>query len=120
MRSGPSACAPRRALASERDQNFHLRTADGSEWVLKIANPAEDPALLDMQTRALLHIAEVDPKLAVPRVRATSEGALFHDVDADDGRRFLVRLLSFLPGQLLGDAAARPAVTLVSIRIGTH
>lgn len=24
-------------LASERDQNFHLRTKDGSEWVLKIA-----------------------------------------------------------------------------------
>ena len=48
-------------LASERDQNFRLRAEDGSEWVLKIANPAEDPAILDMQTRALLHIAQVDP-----------------------------------------------------------
>jgi hydroxylysine kinase len=27
-------------LASERDQNFRLRAKDGSEWVLKIANPA--------------------------------------------------------------------------------
>ena len=98
------------ALASERDQNFRLRTADGSEWVLKIANPAEDPALLDMQTRALLHIAEVDPELSVPRVRANPEGALFHEVDADDGRRFIVRLLSFLPGKLLDDAAPHPAL----------
>ena len=98
------------ALASERDQNFRLRTADGSEWVLKIANPAEDPALLDMQTRALLHIAEVDPELSVPRVRTKPEGALFHEVDADDGRRFIVRLLSFLPGQLLDDAAPHPAL----------
>lgn len=97
-------------LASERDQNFRLRSADGSEWVLKIANPAEDPALLDMQTRALLHIAEVDPELSVPRVRATPEGALFHEVDADDGRRSIVRLLSFLPGQLLDDAAPHPAL----------
>jgi hydroxylysine kinase len=97
-------------LASERDQNFRLRTADGSEWVLKIANPAEDPQLLDMQTLALLHIAEVDPDLSVPRVRANREGAMFHEVGADDGRRFVVRLLSFLPGQLLGDAAPHPAL----------
>ena len=98
------------ALASERDQNFRLRTADGSEWVLKIANPAEDPALLDLQTRALLHIAKVDPELSVPRVRASPEGALFHEVDADDGRRFIVRLLSFLPGKLLDHAAPHPAL----------
>jgi len=102
--------ASARPLASERDQNFRLRAEDDSEWVLKIANPAEDPALLDMQTRALLHIARVDPRLPVPRIRATSEGALFHEVDADDGRRSIVRMLSFLPGQLLGDAAPHPAL----------
>jgi Ser/Thr protein kinase RdoA (MazF antagonist) len=71
-------------LASERDQNYRLRTADGSNWVLKIANTAEDPELLDMQTRALLHIAEVDPDLPVPWVRATAEGAFSHEVGADD------------------------------------
>ena len=37
-------------LESERDQNFRLSAKDGSEWVLKIANPAEDPDLLDMHT----------------------------------------------------------------------
>jgi Ser/Thr protein kinase RdoA (MazF antagonist) len=97
-------------LASERDQNFRLRTADGSEWVLKIANPAEDPEILDMQTQALLHIARVDPRLPVPRVRATPGGALLHEVEADDGRRSIVRVLSFLPGQLLDDAAPHPAL----------
>jgi len=97
-------------LASERDQNFRLRAEDGSEWVLKIANPAEDPAILDMQTRALLHIARLDPELPVPRVRATPEGALLHEVDAYDGRRSIARVLSFLPGQLLDDAAPHPAL----------
>ena len=97
-------------LASERDQNFRLRAEDGSEWVLKIANPAEDPAILDMQTRALVHILQVDPSLPVPRVRATPEGTLFHEVDGDDGRRFIVRVLSFLPGQLLDAAPPHPAL----------
>ena len=97
-------------LDSERDQNFHLRAKDGGEWVLKIANPAESPALLDMQTQALLHIAEADPSLAVPRVKVTPEGAPFHEIDAADGRRFIVRVLSFLPGQLLDDATLHPAL----------
>ena len=73
-------------LHSERDQNFRLRAKDGSEWVLKIANPAENPAILDMQTQALLHIARVDPRLAIPRVKATPDGALFHEIDGADGR----------------------------------
>jgi len=98
------------SLVSERDQNFRLLTNDGSEWVLKIANPAENPALLDMQTQALLHIAQVDPSLAIPRVRATPDGALFHEIDGADGRRFIARVLSFLPGQLLDDATLHPAL----------
>ncbi|MCH7709096.1 MAG: phosphotransferase, partial [Myxococcales bacterium] len=97
-------------LDSERDQNFRLRAKDGSEWVLKIANPAENPALLEMQTQALLHIAQVDPSLAIPRVKATPDGALFHEIDGADGRRFIARVLSFLPGQLLDDAALHPAL----------
>jgi len=97
-------------LASERDQNFHLRDTDGSEWVLKIANPAENPALLDMQTQALLHIADIEPDLPVPRVRATPDGAVLHEIDGQDGRRYIVRVLSYLPGQLLEDARLHPAL----------
>jgi 4-aminobutyrate aminotransferase-like enzyme/Ser/Thr protein kinase RdoA (MazF antagonist) len=97
-------------LDSERDQNFQLRAKDGSEWVLKIANPAENPALLEMQTQALLHIAQVDPSLAIPRVKATSDGALFDEIDGADERRFIVRVLSYLPGQLLDDATLHPAL----------
>ncbi len=97
-------------LASERDQNFHLRAKDGNEWVLKIANPAEKPEILDMQTQALLHIGRTDPSLPIPRVKVTPDGALFHEIDGADGRRFIVRVLSFLPGQLLGDATLHPAL----------
>ena len=97
-------------LASERDQNFQLRAKDGSEWVLKIANPAEDLALLDMQTQALLHIAQADPSLPIPRVKATPDGEMFHEMDAADGQRYIVRVLSYVPGQLLDDAKLHPAL----------
>jgi 4-aminobutyrate aminotransferase-like enzyme/Ser/Thr protein kinase RdoA (MazF antagonist) len=91
-------------LDSERDQNFRLRTEGGPDWVLKIANPAEDPAVLDLQTEALLHIARVAPDLAVPRVESTLHGEHRHSIEGQDGRRFVVRVLSFLPGTLLEHA----------------
>jgi len=93
-----------RALVSERDQNFHLRSDEGCEYVLKIANPAEDPAVLDFQTQALLHIARVNPELPVPHLVTTTEGAPSCVVDGADGRRFITRLLSYLKGGLLDES----------------
>ena len=57
-------------LDSERDQNFRLRSLSGREYVLKIANPAEDRAVTNLQTEALLHLAAADPGLPVPRLGA--------------------------------------------------
>jgi 4-aminobutyrate aminotransferase-like enzyme/Ser/Thr protein kinase RdoA (MazF antagonist) len=110
------------ALDSERDQNFRLDAADGRQWVLKITNPAEDPAVLDLQSQALAHIADVDPGLAVPRVRPALDGVASHEVEGADGRRFITRVLSFLPGELLGAVEASPAlrqdVGAVAARLG--
>jgi Ser/Thr protein kinase RdoA (MazF antagonist) len=105
-----SIAASAHPLDSERDQNFRLCSGDGPDWVLKIANPAEDPAVLDMQTEALLHIAHVDPDLAVPHVKTTLDGSYSHTIEGPDGRRFITRVLSFLPGALLDEAA--PSSTL--------
>ena len=93
--------AEARTLYGERDQKFHVRAADGREFVLKVANPAEDPAVVDFQTRALLHIAAVDAGLPVPQVVPAANGEPYRWVVGPDGRRSLVRLLTFLPGRLL-------------------
>lgn len=99
-----------RPLVSERDQNFRLSTPEGGEWVLKIANPAEDPAVLDLHIRALAHIADSDPELPVPRIRAARDGTVSHEIEGDGGRRFFANVLSFLPGRTLDQAAADPAL----------
>jgi hydroxylysine kinase len=87
-----------RRLDSERDQNFRLRSPDGCEYVLKIANPAEDRAVTNLQTEALLHLASADPGLPVPRVFAARNGMSELDIAFDDGSTRVVRLLSFLAG----------------------
>jgi len=43
-------------LSGERDQSLRLDSPDGG-FVVRIANPAEDLAVLDMQQAALEHIA---------------------------------------------------------------
>jgi Ser/Thr protein kinase RdoA (MazF antagonist) len=63
-----------RPLESERDQNFGLEVDGDSAFVLKIANPAEPPEIVDFQTRAFLHVARCDPGLAVPRVHTLLVG----------------------------------------------
>jgi 4-aminobutyrate aminotransferase-like enzyme len=53
-------------LGSERDQTFLV--GDG---VLKISNTGEDPAVLDLEAKALEHIERVDPELPIARQRGS-------------------------------------------------
>ncbi len=85
-------------LRSERDQNFLMRTADGANYVLKLANAVQDPAIATFQTRALVHVAAVDPLLAVPRVIATRTGDWEFRWASDDGVLRIGRLVTFLSG----------------------
>ena len=91
-------------LSAERDCNFRLLTADGA-LLLKISNPAEDLAAIEAQTDALLHIAERDPTLPVPRVLRTLVGEAVLAWPRPTGV-LQVRLLSYLPGQPLHLAPA--------------
>lgn len=96
-------------LVSERDRNFKLRRSDGSAFVLKIANAAEDPDVLDLQTRALQWVAERDPTVPVPRVCPSLHGRAMQSVEVG-GRHYVVRLLTYLEGELMSKHA--PTVAL--------
>ncbi len=89
-----------RPLYSERDQNFRLTAVDGSEWVVKVVNAAEEDATLACQFAALAHVAVVDPGLPVPRHRKTRDGADCARVTGPDGRQWRLCVLSFLPGRI--------------------
>jgi 4-aminobutyrate aminotransferase-like enzyme len=84
-------------LDSERDQNLRLRS-EKRDFLLKISNSADGPAVLDMQNRAMLHIARVDPDLPVTRPLETISGASYHVVEDATGTKHCIRLLTFVPG----------------------
>ncbi|MDB6082865.1 MAG: aminotransferase [Gammaproteobacteria bacterium] len=91
-----------RSLSGERDRNFHLRTADARDYVLKIVDGAADPQTTDCQVSVLRHLAEQDPSLPVPRVFATQQGADLGSVE-QGGVDHATCLMGYLPGQLLAD-----------------
>jgi 4-aminobutyrate aminotransferase-like enzyme/Ser/Thr protein kinase RdoA (MazF antagonist) len=87
-----------RALVSERDQNFAITEADGTSWVLKVSNAAEDPGVVEMEVAAVERIAAVDPSLPVPIVRSSRAGTPIARVEIG-GKPHLVRALPLLPGR---------------------
>lgn len=89
-------------LPSERDQNFLLRTPRGDGFVLKIANAADDRALLEAQNAALDHVAARTP--LCQRIIPTKDG---HQVV--EAGRHAVRLLTWMPGEPLA-SVARPSL----------
>ena len=87
-----------RPLVSERDQNFAISAEDGSGWVLKISNAAEDRGVVEMEVAAVARIAAVEPDLPVPSARATLDGEPIASIETDEDVH-LVRLLPLLPGR---------------------
>lgn len=102
-------------LPSERDQNFRLDTTAGPALVLKIANAAETHGVLDAQNAVLSHLAERDPSLGVPRVRATLTGESIATGSSREGPTHYVRLLSYVPGHPFVEAAPHPPELLESL-----
>src|SRR3954462_340088 len=85
------------ALGSERDQAFLID--DGAAGgVLKISNSGEDPAVLELEREAVLHVERVDPALPVA-LPTPAEQARGHYV------RFFERLAGRHWGSELGDDA---------------
>lgn len=96
-----------RLLVSERDQNFQLTAQDGRRYTLKISNHAEQQAVIDFQSEALLYVSKQDASLPVPRVIPTIEGQLYGRAKRAGNTHF-IRMLSWLEGSVIHDATTGP------------
>jgi 4-aminobutyrate aminotransferase-like enzyme/Ser/Thr protein kinase RdoA (MazF antagonist) len=96
-----------KSLPGEYDDNFHLFSVGGSEFVLKIMHPAREPSFVEMQCQALQHLAQRAPHLALPRVHATHSGEAFTVATFRDGTKRLLWLLTYVPGTVLAKANPR-------------
>jgi 4-aminobutyrate aminotransferase-like enzyme/Ser/Thr protein kinase RdoA (MazF antagonist) len=98
-------------LASERDLNLLI----GNRYVLKVSNPAEDPAVVDMENTAMAHALRTSPGLPIPTVVPATNGTTVVSATDDTGRTCLARLITVLPGQ---SAEGQPITSELAGQIG--
>ncbi len=98
-------------LATERDDTFVVTTPQG-RLIAKFAHPLDEWATLHDQVSVLHGLAERAPDLPVQRVVPSREGHLLTRVIDEAGETRLLRVLSYLDGDVLG-AAARPLEAMV-------
>jgi hydroxylysine kinase len=88
-------------LTGERDENFKLSCPDSSQYVLKIANSAEDPDITDLSTAALLHVERVDPGFPCPRIMRSRDRRTQVQYEDASGLTRTARVLTYLAGKTL-------------------
>jgi len=88
-------------LMGERDQNFHLTSIDGQQYIVKISGPNEDKEVVQFQTEGLLHIENHTPQIAIPRIFKTIDGAYAGVINNNTTHQ--IRILSYLPGVSVGN-----------------
>ncbi|MFQ5577138.1 MAG: phosphotransferase, partial [Anaerolineae bacterium] len=97
-----------RQLPGERDRNFHLQDNTGRQFVLKISHAAEQKTVLDMQNRAMAHLARQGDYSLCPRALPAQNGDDIATATAPGGTTHFVRLLTHLPGASLATANPHP------------
>jgi len=102
-------------LPSERDQNFALNAVTAEKYVLKIAKSDEERSVLELQNAALAHAAERAPDLALPRLIPAASGENMVTIRNTHGKPFLVRLLTWLDGEIFVHALPHDAALLASL-----
>jgi len=90
-----------KSLPGEYDDNFHLTSTEGPEFVLKVMHPEREQSFVDMQCQALQHLATFAPQLSLPRVCATPGGDVFTFATLSDGTKRILWLLTFVQGSVL-------------------
>lgn len=91
------------SLPGEYDDNFHLRAADGAEYVLKVMHPDRERGFVAMQCAMLDHLEKHAPELPLPRVIPSREKKSYSEIKVQDGSQRLAWMLSFLPGKTLAE-----------------
>ncbi|KAJ0064998.1 hypothetical protein NL108_000972, partial [Boleophthalmus pectinirostris] len=98
-------------LPSYDDQNFYVLSTNGKEYVLKIMNSedSKNQSLIEVQTFAMSFLNEngIPAQTATPTV--TGQLMSLEELDCGYGhQKYLVRLLSYLPGKTISKVPLTP------------
>jgi hydroxylysine kinase len=90
-------------IPTEKDETFRLRNGEDT-YLVKVSSPDEDPAIVQLQTACMEHVALTAPELPVQRLVRSLAGApqVLIPVPVGPFDRVL-RVMRFIPGNLLAN-----------------
>jgi 4-aminobutyrate aminotransferase-like enzyme/Ser/Thr protein kinase RdoA (MazF antagonist) len=102
-------------LPSERDQNYHVTTPAGQQFVLKIAAIDEDRRTLECQSAVLARLAAAETPFAFPTLVPDRGGRPIAEVEGPGGGTHMVRVLRFVPGEALANVRVHSPALLEEV-----
>jgi 4-aminobutyrate aminotransferase-like enzyme/Ser/Thr protein kinase RdoA (MazF antagonist) len=96
---------PVKELTSERDQNFHIETDSGAQFVLKIAANNERRETLEFQNAVMAHLGERVCSGFIHRLLKTKSGDEIATVQDANHTSHFIRLLTYRPAALLAEVS---------------
>ena len=108
----PGSLAP---LDGEYDLNFAVHQDGRRTHVLKVMRAGCEISLIEVQCRALNHVAAHAPEVVVPRVVKARDGSQFVAARDQDGEERLVWLITNLPGRVYAETSPQPLSLLREI-----
>ncbi|WP_201863048.1 aminotransferase class III-fold pyridoxal phosphate-dependent enzyme [Microvirga soli] len=102
-------------LDGEYDLNFAVHQEGTRTHVLKVMRPGCESSLIEVQCKALNHVAAHAPEVVVPRVVKAHDGSHFVSARDQDGEERLVWLITNLPGRLYAETSPQPPSLLREI-----
>jgi Ser/Thr protein kinase RdoA (MazF antagonist) len=94
-------------LPSYIDFNFKLQTESGPAYVLKFANPASDPAILEMENAAMRHLAGKTLPFSYPTLLTSLNGEEIIAVANKSKQEscYSMRVITWLAGELYANVS---------------
>ncbi len=102
-------------LPGELDINAILTSDTGEKYLLKIAHQDADQANIEMQNALMQHLQGKALELELPKVKQTLNGSSWVIVKDGQGMERIMRLLSFVEGQLWAEINPQDAGLLCSL-----
>ena len=102
-------------LDGEYDLNFLAEGPEGAGYVLKAMRPGCEAWLVDLQIKALDHIAVQEPGLPVPEVIAARNGEKLLRLADENGAERLVWLIARLPGRCYALAVPKTEALIAEV-----
>ncbi|XP_057698295.1 hydroxylysine kinase isoform X2 [Corythoichthys intestinalis] len=100
-----------RFLPSYDDQNIYIATVEGGEYLLKIMNTVHtrDPTLIELQSYAMNFLHQSGLPTQTTLKTTTGQLMIQEDIDCGYGlQKYLVRLLTYLPGIPIAEVPLSP------------